>query len=98
MPANLEAYLSHFSLFRCCQINCLHNLARLTRTNVQWLAVGTSPMCADTAPDAATPLLALCRDEERLLRCFRRLSENSRSYVLAFAEHHVAAIGVSPGP
>lgn len=68
----------------------LFELARLTGINAQWLAVGTGPMCDDTYPDAATPLLALCRDEEYLLRCFRRLSGGSRAYVLAFAEHQAS--------
>ncbi|PKM03875.1 MAG: transcriptional regulator [Gammaproteobacteria bacterium HGW-Gammaproteobacteria-6] len=69
----------------------LFELARLTGVNAQWLAVGSGSMHADTATDAATALPALCRDEEYLLRCFRRLSVDSRAYLLRFAEHQTSA-------
>lgn len=76
----------------------LFALAQLTGINAQWLVIGVGPMFADAASDPDTPLCALSRDEERLLRCFRRLAQGTQEYVLAFAEHQVAAIGVSTSP
>jgi len=58
-------------------------LARLTGVSAQWLTTGTGPMRAEMTPATASPTPALGRDEEYLLRSFRRLSQTSRAYVLA---------------
>lgn len=66
-------------------------IAQATGVSVEWLATGNGAMRAIDAPTEAAHALALSREEERLLRCFRRSGDRSRMLLLDLAEHHTDA-------
>jgi transcriptional regulator with XRE-family HTH domain len=70
------------------KVDRLIAIAQATGVSVEWLATGKGAMRAtDTASDVAHAL-ALSRDEERLLRCFRHSGDRSKMLLLDLAEHH----------
>jgi transcriptional regulator with XRE-family HTH domain len=64
----------------------LFALARVTKVCGEWLATGVGPMVAGGSPVAAASPLALSREEERLIRCYRTLASRARVALLELAE------------